>query len=61
MAFLTVEDLEGVLEVIVFPQVYQRYRAELTGSTPLVIEGVMENNPNREEPTLHAEKIWRLE
>jgi len=61
MAFLTLEDLEGVVEVIVFPQVYQRYRAELTGSTPLLVEGIMENNPNREEPTLHAEKIWRLE
>ena len=60
MAFLTLEDLEGVLEVIVFPAVYRRCRAELSGSGPLLVEGVMENNPNREEPTLHAEKLWRL-
>ena len=61
MAFLTLEDLEGVLNVIVFPKIYQLFRAELAGSAPLLIEGVMEQDPNREEPALHAEKIWRLE
>lgn len=61
MAFLTLEDLEGILDVIIFPNVYNRYRAELAQSKPMLIEGTVEQNNEREEPVLIAEKIWILE
>ncbi len=60
MAFLTLEDLEGTLDVVVFPSVYQHARSELGASGPLLVEGVVEMDENRAEPLLRAEKVWRL-
>lgn len=61
MAFLSMEDMEGMLDVVIFPQTYQRFRGQLQDAAPLVIEGVMETAEGREEPYLRAERIWRLE
>lgn len=61
MAFLSMEDMEGMLDVVIFPQTYQRFRSQLQDAAPLVIEGVMETAEGREEPYLRAERIWRLE
>ncbi len=61
MAFLSLEDLEGMLDVILFPEVYQRCRTALsTTSVPLIFEGVMELNTSTGEPVLRAEKVWRV-
>ena len=61
MAFLTLEDLEGMLDVVLFPDAYRRARSSLaSASTPIVIEGVVEMDTNTGEPVLHAQKVWKL-
>lgn len=59
--FMSLEDLEGMLDVVIFGDVYHRQRTALaSGAGPFVIEGVVERDSEREEPVLRAEKIWRL-
>lgn len=42
MAFLTVEDLYGSIEVVVFPDVYQREREKIEEDAPLLIRGSLQ-------------------
>jgi DNA polymerase III subunit alpha len=60
MAFLTIEDLEGMLDVVVFPDAYRRSRSALSGPGPYLIEGTMVSEPSRAEPLLHAERVEKL-
>ena len=60
MMFITLEDLEGTLDIIIFPEVYRRFRLALSGQGPFLITGIVERNPAREEPILRAEKIDRI-
>ena len=60
MLFLSVEDLEGMMEVVVFPDVYRQYRDELRGSGPYLIRGVVEWDEERGEPWLRAVKIKKI-
>lgn len=60
MMFLTLEDLEGMLDCVLLPEVNKRYRFEVTGSVPLLVTGVAEMDPSRGEPGLRVEKIERL-
>ena len=58
---LNLEDLEGMIDVILSPEVYRRSRTALSApSVPLIIEGVVERDPSTGEPILRAEKVWRL-
>ncbi len=56
MAFLTLEDLTGRLEVVVFPQSLRRYADLLAGDEPLAVRGRVDR---REEnrPKLLAEEV----
>jgi len=58
--YLSFEDLEGMLDVAVYPDVYRRFRGLLTENRPLIIEGVVEQEPSRDEPVLRAEKVFPL-
>ncbi len=58
--FMSLEDLEGMLDVIIFGDVHRRYRAALSTSGPYVIEGIVEINPDTSEPVIRAERIWGL-
>ena len=60
MMFLTLEDLSGTLDVILFPDAYRRAKALLSGSTPLLVTGVIERDATREEPFLRAERVTLL-
>jgi DNA-directed DNA polymerase III PolC len=60
MAFLTLEDLEGMLEVVIYPDVYRRIPDHLGASEPLLVRGVIETDPGRGEPLLRAERVERL-
>ncbi len=60
MAFISLEDLEGVLDVVVFPNLYHQCRNILSEAVPVLIEGTVLIESNQVEPTLHAEKIWKL-
>jgi len=57
MLFLTIEDLNGTLDAILFPQVYRAAKFILDSNTPLLISGVMEMDTERGEPFLRAEKV----
>ncbi len=56
MMFLTLEDLTGMLDAVVFPDVYRRFRGALGSSGPILVTGVIEMDESRAEPLLRAEK-----
>jgi DNA-directed DNA polymerase III PolC len=58
--FMSLEDLEGMLDVVIFGDVYRRCRRELEGSGPFVVEGLMEFDDERSEPTLRSERIFKI-
>jgi DNA polymerase-3 subunit alpha len=58
--FMSVEDLEGMLEVVITSEVYRRSKAALSTPGPYIIEGKVELNNQRGEPFIRAERIWRL-
>ena len=60
MMLMTLEDLEGLLDVVFFPDVYRRVSAAFSGSQPFLVTGVMEFNSERGEPLLRAERVERL-
>ena len=61
MGFLTLEDLEGAIDVILFPDLYERSRWVLsTSAIPLVVEGMVELDTSSGEPVMRAEKVARL-
>jgi DNA polymerase-3 subunit alpha len=61
MMFMTLEDLAGTLDVILFPEVYRQARGFVHSSEPLLVTGIMEMDAARGEPFLRAEKVVRLE
>jgi DNA-directed DNA polymerase III PolC len=61
MLFLTIEDLSGTLDVILFPNIYHQAKNTASSNQPLLITGLMEMDVNRGEPTLRAEKVVALE
>lgn len=58
--FMSLEDLEGMLQVLVSAEVYRRSRSELRQAGPFVIEGTVEMDPGQIEPKLRAERIWSI-
>ena len=60
MLFLTLEDLQGTLDVILFPDVYRIAKSFLDSSPPLLISGVMEMDKERGEPYLRADRVITL-
>jgi DNA polymerase-3 subunit alpha len=57
---LALEDLEGMLDVVISAGVYRRHRSDLSGTGPYVIEGVVEIDAESAEPFIRAEKIFAL-
>ncbi|MBE0688395.1 MAG: DNA polymerase III subunit alpha [Anaerolineaceae bacterium] len=57
MLFLSIEDLEGMLEVVFFPPVYQQYRQVLRSSGPYLIRGIVECDSDDGNLWLRAEKV----
>jgi len=60
MLFMTVEDLSGMLDVAVFPDVYRQVRYFIHSSEPLLVTGVIKTESGRSEPLLVAEKVKAL-
>jgi len=60
MLFMTLEDLAGMLDVAVFPDVYRQVHSFIHTSAPFLVTGVVKADPGRTEPLLVAEKIRRL-
>jgi len=57
MLFLTLEDLSGTLDVIVFSDLYKQVKQIAMSNQPMFVSGVLEMSKDREEPTLRAEKV----
>jgi DNA polymerase-3 subunit alpha len=57
MMFLTLEDLSGTLDVVLFPDVYRQARAFIHSAEPLLVTGMVEMDISRGEPLLKAEKV----
>jgi DNA polymerase-3 subunit alpha len=60
MLFMTLEDLAGMLDVAVFPEVYRQARGFIHSPEPFLVTGVIKTDPGRSEPLLMAEKVMRL-
>lgn len=60
MAFLVLEDLYGVCEVVVFPNVYERSAAFLQGDSVIAVKGTV-NFKEDEAPKLLADEIVLIE
>jgi DNA-directed DNA polymerase III PolC len=58
--FMSLEDLEGMLDVVITAEVYRRSRQALSAPGPFVVEGNMVPDPASGEPFLRAIKIERL-
>jgi DNA-directed DNA polymerase III PolC len=58
--FMSLEDLEGMLEVMIPSGVYQRSRKELSGAGPYIVEGTVEMDAASGEPLLRAERVVRI-
>ena len=58
--FMSLEDLEGMLDTVIYSGVHRRYRAELTGTGPYILEGVLERDEASGEPLLKVDKVMRL-
>ena len=56
MLFLTVEDLQGTLDAILFPEVYRQAKTSISSTKPFLLTGIMEMDTERGEPFLRVEK-----
>lgn len=59
MAFITIEDLLGTVEVIIFPKTYEKYRHLLEEDTKLFVEGRV-SAEDEKDSKLICEKIWEF-
>jgi DNA polymerase-3 subunit alpha len=61
MLFVSLEDLDGMIEVVFFPNLYQQNRQILRSSGPFLIRGVVEvGGDENDELWLRAEKVKQL-
>jgi len=58
--YMSLEDLEGMLEVVIAGEVYRHNRKVFSGPGPYVIEGVVELDASNAEPFIRAERVWGL-
>lgn len=56
MLFLSIEDLQGTLDVILFPEVYRQAKTFINSTKPFLLTGVMEMDAERGEPFLRVEQ-----
>ena len=60
MAFVTLEDMAGQIECLVFPRVYEKYQPLLQEDAAVVISGKISVR-EEEAPKLLAERVTRME
>jgi DNA polymerase-3 subunit alpha len=58
--FMTFEDLEGSLDVIISAEVQRRFRQVFSSHDPFLLEGTVERDPSGGEPYIRAEKASRF-
>jgi DNA polymerase-3 subunit alpha len=60
MCFVTIEDLFGKIEIVVFPESYQRYRQMLNIDQPVLISGKINYNEET-TPSIICDKVSQLD
>jgi DNA-directed DNA polymerase III PolC len=60
MLFLTLEDLSGMLDIVLFPDAYRQGKNTVNGTSPFLVTGIMAMDTSRGEAYLRAEKIISL-
>ena len=60
MAYLNLEDLEGSLQVIVPPRLYQRYYQDLQEAGPFLVRGTIEMDTERQQVRMVATDVSLL-
>ena len=58
--FMAIEDLEGYLDVVIYPDIYRQSTTALKSQGPFMIEGQVELDKEKGEPFIRAEKIWQI-
>ncbi|NTU75265.1 MAG: hypothetical protein HGA86_04010 [Anaerolineaceae bacterium] len=58
--FLTLEDMEGQMDMILFPDVYRRAKAFIYDAAPMLVTGIVEIDTARGEPLMRVERILRI-
>ena len=59
--FMSLEDLEGMLDVFIPGEVYRKYRNAFSKPGPWIIEGLLEPDATSGECTLRAARIELLD
>jgi DNA polymerase III subunit alpha len=57
---MVLEDLDGVIDVIIPDGVYRKYRSEIKKSIPMLVEGMVDVDKKTGEPYLRAKRIMAL-
>jgi DNA polymerase III alpha subunit len=57
---MTLEDLSGMLDVVLFPNAYRQAHQIIHSSIPLLVSGIMEMDSSRGEPLLRVERVQKL-
>lgn len=57
---IALEDLDGILDVMISAEVYRRNRSLLSGTDPFIVDGVVDVNRRSAEPYIRAEKVARI-
>jgi DNA polymerase III alpha subunit len=55
--FTSLEDLDGMMEIVISQSVYSRSRTALSSKEPILVEGTVEFNQDLGEPFLRAQRI----
>ena len=58
--FMSLEDLDGSINVFITSEVHKRHQHVFSSLRPFLVEGILEMNQAAGEPSLRAEKAWRL-
>jgi DNA-directed DNA polymerase III PolC len=61
MLFLSVEDLQGTLDAILFPEVYRQAKPSISSTKPFLLTGIIEMDTARGEPFLRVEEVVLVE
>jgi DNA polymerase-3 subunit alpha len=61
MLFLSVEDLQGTLDAVLFPEVYGQSKGLISSTKPFLLTGIMDMDAERGEPVLRVEKVVSLQ
>jgi DNA polymerase III subunit alpha len=59
--FMSLEDLEGMLDVLIPEPVYRRSKGVFSSRIPFVLEGEVFLDQATGEPFIRAEKAWKLD